>query len=370
MRDPRVDKLAQLIVNYSLQLQKGEYVLISGSVVTSPLMVAMYREALKAGAHPEVIPLLEELPEILYKEGSDEQIEFVSPLNYLRSEKYDAFIYLWGENNTKSLAGVDPGRIALRRRATRVLAEIEHRREEQGEFRWCGTLFPTPANAQEAGMSLAEYEDFVYSAGMLGADDPVAEWRQLSERQQRIVEYLSTKKELHIVAKDTDLTVGISGRTWINCDGKVNFPDGEVFTAPEETKVNGKIRFSYPGIYSGQEIEDIQLEFVNGEVVSAKAAKGLDLLMALLGTDDGARRLGEIAIGTNYRINRFTKNMLFDEKMGGTIHAALGSCIPGTGGKNISGIHWDMLCDMKDGGEIAADGEVFYRNGKFLDFVF
>lgn len=185
----------------------------------------------------------------------------------------------------------------------------------------------------------------------------------------KIVDYLNTKKKLQIIAQNTDLKMSLEGRTWINCDGKSNFPDGEVFTAPLEDSVEGEIRFSFPGIYAGKEIEDIRLEFKGGQVVNASAAKGEELLNSLLNTDEGAKRIGEIAIGTNYNIQRFTKNMLFDEKIGGTVHAALGEAIAGTGGKNSSGIHWDLLCDLKAGGKIYADGELFYENGYFIQEI-
>ncbi|MBO8127431.1 MAG: aminopeptidase [Firmicutes bacterium] len=369
MKDIRLSKLAHLLVNYSLELKKGEYVLIAGNTVAAPLLTELFREALKVGAHPEVIPTIEEVQEIFLKEASDEQLNFISPLNRLKAEKYDAFIGLWGEENTRALSGIDPERMAARYRATAELTQIRAKREENGEFRWCGTMFPTQGQAQDANMSLADYEDFVFQAGLLHKENPIAEWRKISEQQQKIVDYLNTKKELRIVSKDTDLTLGIAGRKWINCDGKINFPDGEVFTGPIENSVNGKIRFSYPGIFSGQEIEDIRLEFRDGVVVEASATKNEKLLHSLLETDPGARRLGEIAIGTNYQIQTFTKHMLFDEKMGGTVHAALGRSIPGTGGQNESGIHWDMLCDMKTGGRIYADGELFYKDGQFLDEV-
>lgn len=369
MQDIRLQKLANLLVNYSLKLKKGEYVLLQGSATAEPLLKEIYREALKAGAHPEVIPVLESLREVMFKEGSDEQIQYVSPLARLRAEKYDALLHLWGEVNPKALSNVDPQRMAVRSRSLRELSEIQNEREAKGEFRWCGTQFPTHWDAQEANMSLDEYEEFVFTAGHLDKDDPIAQWERISAQQQTVVDYLNTKKDLRIVSKDTDLRLNVAGRIWINCDGRVNFPDGEVFTTPVEDGVNGHIRFSFPGIYHGKEIEDIRLEFKDGVVTKASASKGEDLLLALLETDEGAKRLGEIAIGTNYQIQKFTKNMLFDEKIGGTVHAALGMSFPTTGGKNSSGIHWDMLCDMRNSGEIYADGELFYKDGKFIDEV-
>lgn len=234
-------------------------------------------------------------------------------------------------------------------------------------MRWCGTQFPTHADAQEASMSLEEYEDFVYDAGLLDREDPVAEWKKISEKQEKWIKYLDSKEELHIVSDGTDIIVNISGRKWINCDGRVNFPDGEIFTSPVEDKINGHITFSFPGIYMGKEIEGIMLEVKEGKVIKATAKKGEDLLQKLLSIDEGASRFGEVAIGTNYGIQRFTKNMLFDEKIGGTVHMAIGDSMADAGGKNKSNIHWDMLCDMRNGGKIYADGELFYDKGKFKE---
>ncbi|MBA1336919.1 MAG: Aminopeptidase [Firmicutes bacterium] len=369
MKDIRLKKLANLLVNYSLEIKEGEYVLIYGSTASEPLLKELYREIIRVGGHPEVLPIIEGAQEILLKNGSEKQLQFVSPLDRLIAEKYDAVIYLWGGYNTKALSGIDPNRIAMRSKSMRELADIRNEREEKGEYRWCGTQFPTHSDAQEAKMSLEEYEDFVFSSGHIDSDDPIEEWKNISKYQQRIVDYLNTKQEIHVVSNNTDLKMSTSGRKWINCDGKANFPDGEVFTSPVEDSVEGYIRFSFPGIFQGKEIEDIRLEFREGKVLNASAAKGEELLSALLNMDEGARRLGEFAIGTNSRITRFTRNMLFDEKIGGTVHAAIGFAPSGTGGKNRSGIHWDMLCDMKEEGRIYADGELFYRNGAFIDEV-
>jgi len=215
-------------------------------------------------------------------------------------------------------------------------------------------------------MSISEYEDFVYGAGYIDRKDPIAEWKELEKKQEGICKILDGKKRLRIVSKDTDLKMSIEGRKWVNCCGTANFPDGEVFTGPVEDSVEGHIRFSFPGIYEGREIEDIQLPFKKGRVIKAVAAKGEELLEQLLETDKGARYVGEIAAGTNYNIQKFTKHMLFDEKIGGTVHLAIGRSIPESLGKNQSAIHWDMLCDMKKGGEIYADGELVYKDGKFL----
>lgn len=366
MADERIKKLAKLLVNYSLEIKKGEYILIEGYDITQPLIKEVYREALRNGAHVDIQVFLQDVNEIFYKEATNEQLEFITPYEKFMAENYDANLTIWGEYNEKKLSNIDPKKIQKRRGARKELYSRMFNRMGEGDLRWCGTLFPTNASAQEANMSLEDYEEFVYGAMLLDKEDPISEWKRISKEQGKICEYLNSKKTLHIKSKDTDLKMSIEGRKWINCDGRQNFPDGEVFTTPIEDTVEGYIRFSYPGIYMGKEIEDIRLEFKNGKVVKASAVKGEDLLHALLDTDEGSRFLGEIAIGTNYGIQKFTKNMLFDEKMGGTVHAALGAAPKESRGKNESGIHWDILCDMKDGGEIYADGELFYKNGKFV----
>jgi len=365
MADQRIVKLAKVLVEYSLEIRKGDYFLIEGYDITQPLVKEVYREAIKKGAHVETRIYIPGLQEIFLKQASDEQLEYVSPYQKFLADNYDAILTIWGGYNEKALSNIDSRRIQKRSTATREVT-IKLMNRIGKDLRWCGTQFPTHASAQEANMSLEEYEDFVYSAGFIDKEDPVKEWEKLSEKQEKICRYLETKKTLHIQSKDTDLKMSIEGRKWINCNGKENFPDGEVFTTPVEDTVEGYIRFSFPGIYMGKEIEDIQLEFEKGRVVKAKAAKGEDLLLALLDTDEGSRFLGEIAIGMNYGIQKFTKNILFDEKIGGTVHAAIGAAPKETGGKNDSGIHWDMLCDMKDGGKIFADGELFYKDGRFL----
>jgi aminopeptidase len=240
------------------------------------------------------------------------------------------------------------------------------RRSAEGSLRWVGTLYPTDAYAQDADMSTADFTEFVYAAGKLDAPDPAAAWREVAAEQERLIDWLKDKRQVHVRARDTDLKLGIEGRTWISADGKMNFPDGEIFTAPVEDAVDGHIRFSFPAVTQGREVDDIRLRFVGGRVVDASAAKNEAFLINMLDTDAGARTLGEFAIGTNFAIDRFIKNILFDEKIGGTIHMAVGAGYPESGSVNKSAIHWDMVCDLRDGGTIDVDGEPFLRNGRFV----
>jgi len=215
-------------------------------------------------------------------------------------------------------------------------------------------------------MSLSEYENFVYEAGHLNGPDPIAYWESVEREQEYWVNYLSTKSLIVVKAKNADLRVAVKGRKWINCCGQSNFPDGEIFTSPIEDGIDGRIAFTYPAILDGQLVENVELEIKSGKVVTATATSGLDYLKRMLALDEGSSRFGEFAIGTNYGITQFTKNILFDEKIGGTIHMALGSSFPETGGANESAIHWDMICDMRSDGCIYADGELFYENGRFI----
>lgn len=364
--DKRVEKLARLLIKYSMGIKKGDYLFIRANTVSEPLVKEAYRQAVLEGATVETKINLEGITEIFLKNATMEQLAAPSKIANWEFSNMTAYLYIWGNYNTKEFAGVEPARMTEYVKSQREWRSIYGERTGKGEMRWVGTQFPTLADAQEANMSLSEYEDFVYKAGHIDSGDPIEEWKKISKEQQRIVDYLNTKDVIHVLSKDTDLTYRVKGRTWENCDGRVNFPDGEVFTGPIEDSVEGHIRFSFPGIYLGKEIEDISLTFQKGKVVKASARKGEDFLNALLDTDEGSRFVGECAIGTNYGIDRFTRNMLFDEKIGGTIHMAVGRGMPETGSKNFSSLHWDMLCDMREGGEIYADDELFYKDGKFV----
>ena len=365
MSDPRHEKLAAVLVHYSLRLQPGEKLQIETTEIAAPLVRAVYREAVRAGAHVATRISLDGLQEILLKEGSDEQLQYVSEIRDREVDYYDAVLSIWADHNTMSLSGVDPERIALRQGASAELFKRYVERISSDALKWCGTLFPTYANAQDAGMSLSDYEDFVFSAGLLDADDPMAAWQEVHDNQERVIDFLSQRREIHIVAPGTDLRYDTGGRPWINCSGEKNFPDGEIFTCPLEDSVNGVVRFTYPAVFSGNEVEDVRLEFKDGQVVNASAARGEAFLHAMLDTDEGARRLGEAAFGLNYGIQKYTKNTLFDEKIGGTMHLALGQSLTEAGGVNESGLHWDIVCDLHEG-KVYADGELCYEQGRFL----
>lgn len=366
MVDCRTTKFAKVLVNYSMKIKKGDLLIIDCTMLGEPLAKEVYREALAAGANVMIQAGFDGIGEILLKNGSDEQLQYINPITKLAYEKADAMLTIMGGYNTKSLSNIDPARLSLRSRSQGEVMKLFMDRIGKKELRWCGTQFPTHASAMDGNMSLAEYEEFLLDACHLNSEDPVAEWKKVHEQQQKYVDYLNTKSTIEVKSKDTNLTLSTKGRKWVNCDGQVNFPDGEIFTSPVEDSMNGTVRFSFPAIYMNREVEDVVLTFKDGKVVDAKATKGEDFLKEVLNIDEGASLVGEFAIGTNYNIKKFTKNILFDEKLGGTIHIAIGASIKETGGVNDSSIHWDLISDMKDGGEIYADGELFYKDGKFL----
>ena len=366
MNDPRVERLGQLVADYSLELRAGQVVRIDGFEVASPLALAIFRAALDAGAHPYVNATLEGLTELLVDEGSDEQLTFISPTQWREIETIDALVTIWAETNTRSFTRADPSRHSRMIAAHRQLSNRRWERISRGEMRWCGTLHPTHAHAQDADMSLEEYEAFFFGACHTDADDPAGHWRNVSRALAARAEELESTGELRIVGPDTDLRLGVGGRRWIPADGRYNIPDGEVFTSPVETETHGEIRYTFPAIFQGREVEDVRLRFEDGRVVSAQASHGNDHLQSLLAMDEGARILGEVAFGLNYEIDRFTRNILLDEKIGGTMHLALGAGFQECGGKNSSALHWDMICDLREEGEVYADGELIWKSGSFL----
>jgi aminopeptidase len=366
--DSRLTKLAALLVQYSVDVQENEKVSVSGTTETEPLLRELYKQVLLAGAHPKIHMEFEDERYIFFSLARDHHLDHVDPFRLYEVENADAIIATFPDLNPHALTSIDPGKKQRVSLAQKPIMDTMFKRWEEGTLKWVGSLCPSRALAQEARMSLEEYTEFVFACMQLNDDDPVNFWKEFSRKQQKICDRLNKVKEMHYVGLDTDLRFRCEGRKWVNCDGKNNFPDGEIFTGPIEDSVEGTIRFTYPGIFQGQEIEDIFLRFKSGKVVEAHAAKGQELLLKLLDTDEGSRYAGEIAIGTNENINRFTKNMLFDEKMGKTVHLAIGKGIPESGSNNDSAIHWDMLKDMSEGGEIYADGSLIYKNGTFVEY--
>jgi aminopeptidase len=348
---------ARLLCGYCLDARAGQQVVVRSTTLAAPLLLALQRELLEREAWPLLRTELPIAAEQWWEAARDAHLDGFPPVALAEAEQVDASLTIQAPENTTALAGVDPARMARAARARAVLRELALRR------RWCGTLWPTPAGAQRAGMGTAEFAEFVRRATFLDRDDPAAAWRELSAMQARLIERLRRARELRIEAEGTDLKLGVAGRTWVNSDGRRNMPSGEVFTGPVEDSAEGRIRFTIPSSPSGVEVAGIELEFRAGRVVDARAERGNGYLLATLDTDPGARVLGEVGIGTNSGIDRATGAILFDEKIGGTVHLALGRSYPETGGVNESAVHWDMICDLRSGGRLSADGEVIQRDG-------
>lgn len=366
MTDIRMERLARLLVNYSVSVQKGEWVGIATDANALPLARLVFREVLEAGGHPSLMFNDEAMQRDFFRRASDDQLDWMNPTQKLFMEQADCYINLRATSNTRAMTSIDAKRIQRAAAARRPIMQTYMSRSASGDFKWVLTQYPTEASAQEANMSLEEYADFIYSATFCDRDDPVAEWRKVDAHQQGKVDWLKGKDRVTLKGPNIDLSLSIKDRVFINANGSRNMPDGEIFTGPVEDSVNGWVRFTYPSIVSGRAVSGIELKFKDGKVIEASAEQNEDLLMAQLDTDAGSRYLGEFAIGTNFGIQQFTGNILFDEKIGGSVHMAIGQSYPDTGGKNQSAVHWDMICDMRHESEIHVDGELFYRNGEFV----
>jgi aminopeptidase len=348
-----------------MDVHPGDLVVIMGGPLAIPLLREVFRHTLALDAHPSIELQMPGLLEVLLAEGSDDQLQAISPFERVGPEQADTLLRVSAAENTRSMTGVSPARQQVYARARGPLRQTFLERAASGALRWSSTVFPTDAHAQEAEMSLRDYEDFIASAGWLDDPDPVLRWRALADMQTLLIGWLSPRKEVRLLAEDTDLRLSIADRPWINSDGHRNFPSGEIFVGPVEDSVEGHVRFSFPSIVQGREVDDIWLRFEQGRVVEARASKNQSFLDAMLDTDEGARYLGEFAFGTNRNIQQFTRNTLFDEKIGGTVHMALGAGYPDSGSKNQSAIHWDMICDLRQGGEVRVDGDLFMKDGEF-----
>ncbi|HEX6710740.1 MAG TPA: aminopeptidase [Rubrobacter sp.] len=363
MTDGRVGKLARVLVDYSIEAREGDQVLVFGEVGAGPLFNELYARLLQVGATPITQVSLPGMQELFFEHAQELHYKEIPGVTRAIYEGVDAQIGIRSPSNTRALANVDPSKQQDLQRRNRPLSEMVLEKD-----RWVLTLFPTEALAQEAYMSLAEYEEFAFEAMGLNEDDPVRYWGEKSAQQERLKKRLEEAREIRIVGPETDLTLSVEGRTFVNSAGKHNMPCGEVFTGPVEDSANGTVYFGVPAAIEGREVSGARLRFEEGKVVEAGAEKGEEYLMSLLEADAGARYLGELGIGTNYGIRRASANVLFDEKLGGTVHLAIGRSYAETGGKNDSSVHTDLVCDLREGGELYADGELIQENGRFLEF--
>ena len=366
MRDPRAEALARILVGYSTKVTTGDVCVIQSTTAGEPLVQAVYEEVLRAGGLPVMQLSTEGAAAAFYDLASDEQLQWIPPTAEWAAENADVRIAVMADVNPRDLSQADPKRQAMTAKARRPLMETTMRRAAEGEYRWALTLFPTHAYASEAGMALAPYEDFYYAACLATDPDPVTAWERHSDEVRRLSEWMEGKEEVRITGPSTDLTLNVSGRRFIPCVGEHNMPDGEFFTGPVEESATGEVAFSFPATYGGREVSGVRFRFEEGRVVDASAERGEAYLLEMLDTDEGARRLGELGIGTNYGIATGTKEILLDEKIGGTVHMAIGMSYPETGGVNDSAVHWDMVCDLRQGGRIEVDGVELQRDGRFV----
>jgi aminopeptidase len=365
-----IEKFAKVLVEHSTRVKPGDRVLIEATTAAEPLIRELYIQILQKGGHPHLmISLPGMMPfsqdELYLTYANDSQLDFVPTFYKLAYDQFESRIRIHSATNTRGLTNIDPNKVQRRSKATGTITEAQMRRGGEGVFKWVTTLYPTEAYAQDASMSLKEYEDFVFGAVHAHEDDPIAYWKSTAVGQQKAIDFLADKGQVVLRGPNVDLTLSIKNRKFVNSTGTHNMPDGEIYTGPVEDSVNGWVKFTYPAIYGGVAVEGAELTFSNGRVEQAKAEKNLDYLLKMLESDAGSRYLGEFAIGTNFDINKFTGNILFDEKIGGSFHMALGAGYPETGSKNKSAIHWDMICDLRTDSEILADGELFYKNGQF-----
>jgi aminopeptidase len=359
-----LEKWADVIVGYALELRPRQVVAIHAAPVAAPLVRAVFGRVLSAGAHPIVDISLPELAEDYLSLANDDQLDYVSPVHQMMLEQFDARVAILSSENTRTLSHVDPAKQARVTAAGRPAFRRFMERSAAGEAAWVVTLFPTNAYAQDAGMSLSAFTRFVKRSMLLDSANPVEMWKGVSARQQRLVDYLGDKDRIHVLGEGTDLWLSVKGRVWINADGRRNLPDGEVFTGPVEESVQGHITFSVPSVRAGRTVEGAWLRFEDGVVVEAQARAGDAYLQEMLNVDAGARRVGEFAFGLNAGITAPTGSTLFDEKIGGTIHLALGSSYPETLGVNTSGLHWDFVCDLRKNGSVEVDGVTLLKGGQ------
>ena len=371
MSDSRVQKFAKVLVEHSARIVPGDRVLIEATTAAEPLIRELFIQILEKGGipHPMIgfpgmVPFVQDDMYLTY--ANDTQLDFVPTFYKVAYDQFESRIRIHSATNTHATGSLDPLKSQRRGKAISSITAAQMQRGGEGVFKWVTTLYPTDGYAQDAGMSLKDYEDFVFNAVHANEDDPIAYWNSTAAGQQKAIDFLKGKDIVTLRGPNVDLSLSIKARKFMNSTGTYNMPDGEIYTGPVEDSVNGWVRFTYPAIYGGVAVEGAELTFNRGRVEQAKAVKNEDYLIKMLESDDGSRYLGEFAIGTNFDINKFTGNILFDEKIGGTFHMALGAGYPETGSHNKSAIHWDMICDLRTDSEIHVDGELFYKNGEFV----
>jgi aminopeptidase len=357
MNESKIKKLAWILVNHSTKVKPGENVIIQGFTQAKPLLREIYREVLKKGAYPRLKVSFEDFNYDYYELASEKQLKNLSKIDLYEIDNVDVVIAVGGNLNTRFLSGTDSKKYSMRNKA---LEPLFNKRVDN--TRWVATRFPSTGLAQNAGMSIQQYTEFYFRATN-------KDWNREKAKQMRIKKLFDKAKKVRIVGKETDITLDIAKRNGILCYGQFNMPDGEVFYSPNEKKTEGHIMFNYPAIYNGHEVENVKLWFEKGKVVRFTCSDNRKFFQQMIDTDPGARYLGELGIGMNKEIRNLTKDVLLDEKMGGTIHLALGRAYKENGGTNKSAIHWNMIKDLrkKHGGEeIYLDGKLVNKDGEWI----
>jgi aminopeptidase len=360
LSDDLIGRWADLLVDYCLDVRRGETIVVSSTLEASRLVEAAGKAVIRRGAYPLVRLELPGLQEAFLEHADDEQLAHLPASMLAEAQEADGRIRISADEDTTAMRWVDPRRQAALERAREPIRRLTRQK------RWVLTQYPTAGYATAAGMELGEYEAFLLRALFLDRPDPAAAWKELGRRQAGLVDFMSAVRTLRIEGDGTDLTLSVAGRTWINSDGRRNMPSGEIFTGPIEDSANGRLRCGFPVCRDGRRLTGIELELREGIVVAARAEEGEDYLKAMLDIDPGAGRLGELGLGLNAGIARFTGSILFDEKIGGTVHLALGQSYPETGGVNTSALHWDLIVDTRTRGRIIADGRLVMEDGRWL----
>jgi aminopeptidase len=358
--DDVIARWADLLVDHCLDVRRGETIVVSSTLEASRLVEAAGKAVIRRGAYPLVRLELPGLTEAFLEHADDEQLAHLPAAMIAEAQEADGRIRISADEDTNVMRRVDPQRQAALERAREPIRRLTRQK------RWVLTQYPTAGYAQAANMELGEYETFLLRALFLDRSDPAAAWKELGRRQGGLVDFMSGVRTLRIEGDGTDLTLSVAGRTWINSDGRRNMPSGEIFTGPIEDSANGRLRCGFPVCRDGRRLTGIELELLDGRVVAARAEEGEDYLKAMLDIDPGARGLGELGLGLNAGIDRFTGSILFDEKIGGTVHLALGQSYPETGGVNTSALHWDLIVDTRNQGRIIADDRLVMEDGHWL----
>ncbi|MCZ2121703.1 MAG: aminopeptidase [Anaerolineales bacterium] len=372
MADLRIKNYAKVLVEHSARVAPGDRILLEGTTAAEPLLRELYIQILEKGGHPHLMMAIPGMMPFSQDEmylahaTTDEQIEFIPTFYKIAYAEFEGRIRVHSATNTHGQTNADPEKSTRRAKALSSITGAQFSRGGEGKFKWVTTLYPTSGYAQDANMSLEEYEDFVFNAVHANEADPIAFWKTVESSQQAAVDFMKGKSEVVLRGPNVDLKLSVKDRIFMNSFGTFNMPDGEIYTGPVEESLNGWVKYTYPANYGGVSVENAQLTFKDGKVIKATADKNEAYLNKTLDTDANSRYVGEFAIGTNFDIQKFTGNILFDEKIGGSFHMALGAGYPETGSKNKSSIHWDMICDLRTDSEILVDGELFYKNGKFV----